>query len=165
MMTFKASSRNNLAICPRLLSTHDKITSGVTQVTPDFMPEKEPREPVEHHQTPNPEQEAPAYYRAARFPREEEAGRSYHAAQRLIRDPDVDLSAYRLQLNRIWHVAILGPTTPPEEIAKKVEEILSSGKPVTLQPDILEALLVRRKQALSPGTTWLERHYRPGKRL
>jgi len=84
------------------------------------MPE---REPVEHHdQSPNPEEETPAYGRADRFQGEKEARRSYFAAQRLIRDPDVDLSAYRFQLNKTWHVAVLGPALPPEEIAQKVEE-------------------------------------------
>ena len=127
------------------------------------MPEKEP--PRYREQGPSPEEETPPYWRAARFKGEKEAGRSYQACQRLIRHPDVDLSAYRFQLNRIWHVAVLGPDTPPEEIAKKVEELLSSGESTTLPPEILKILLARRKQALSPGTTWAESHWRPGTRL
>lgn len=111
------------------------------------MPE---RDREHHHQPQGPEEETPGYYRAARFPGEEEAGRSYHAAQRLIRDPDVELSAYRLQLNYVWHVAILGPPTPAEEIAKKVEEILGQGESVTLPPDILKALVVRRSKCSPP---------------
>lgn len=123
---------------------------------------KENQENIIINQTRN--KKPPGYYRAARFPGREEARRFYHPAQRLIHKTDVDLSTFRLQLDRVWHVAILGPTNPPEEIAKNVEDILSPGEPATLPPDLLKALLARRKQVLSPGTTWFERHYRPGRR-
>ena len=127
------------------------------------MPE---RKSSEHHDNPQrTEQETLAYYRVARFPGEEEAGRYYHATLRLFRDPDVDLSAYRLQLNQIWHVAVIGSTSPPADIAKKVEGILDQGELATLPPDILKVLLARREQVLSPGTNWFERHYRPGRRI
>lgn len=127
------------------------------------MPEREP--PKHHDESPNPEEETSGYWRAARFKGEKDAGRSYQACQHLIREPDVDLSAFRFQLNKVWHVAVLGPTPPPEEIAQEVEELLSPGEPTALPPDILNMLLARRKQALSPGAAWVERHYRPGKRL
>lgn len=127
------------------------------------MPEKEP--PRHREQGPSPEEETPPYWRAARFKGAKAARRSYRACERLIRGPDVDLSAFRFQLEQIYHVAVLGPTPPPEEIAKKVEELLAPGEPATLPAEILKMLMERRKQAMSPGTIWWEGHYRPGKRL
>jgi hypothetical protein len=59
---------------------------------------------------PNPEREAlPRYGRAARFPGEEAAGAAYFAAQEVIYGAreNLDLSAYRFELNRVSHVAAL----------------------------------------------------------
>lgn len=118
-----------------------------------------------HDQTRSTEEETPPYLRTARFTNEKDAYLSYQACQRLIRDPDVDLSAYRFQLDRVWHVAALGPAPPPEEIGSKIDEYLSRGEAVTLPPDIPTILLARRRQILSPGMTWFEGHYHPGGRL
>lgn len=111
----------------------------------------------------SPEREPVPYCRAARFAGEQPAGRAYIQAQEAIREPECDLSAYRLRINDAWHVAVLGQT-PPDELITKVEEILSSGEPVTLPPDVFRVLSNRRLEQMKHGS-WVERHHRPGKRL
>src|SRR4051794_38442322 len=49
------------------------------------------------------------YCQASRFASEADAGSTYFKAQDLLlHGPDNDLSAYPLQLNLVWHVAVLG---------------------------------------------------------
>ncbi|MBI4319709.1 MAG: hypothetical protein HY675_14570 [Chloroflexi bacterium] len=67
------------------------------------------------------------YYRAARFSGERPAGSAYFQAQALIFDtPDSDLSVYRLQLNYVWHVAVLGEQ-PHEVLQHQIDAILFTG--------------------------------------
>ncbi len=52
------------------------------------------------------------YHQVARFPGEKPAGRAYNRAQEAIFNAEGrDLSAYRFQLSRIWHVAAGGCPT------------------------------------------------------
>lgn len=101
------------------------------------------------------------YYRAARFAGERPASQAYFAAQRVIYEaPEpVDLSVFRLQLNRLWHVAALG-IVPPAPVLQAIEEILSTGEPATLHDEVLAALAERRQQATRQAP-WVERHLRP----
>jgi hypothetical protein len=104
------------------------------------------------------------YYRAARFASEADAGQTYFKAQDAIfRDPDNDLSAYRLQLNLVWHVAVLG-AQPPRRLDRQLRRILAAGDPTTLPAEVLELLLKRRAGAARPGS-WVEKHQWPGERL
>lgn len=105
----------------------------------------------------SPEREPVPYCRAARFAGEQPAGRAYIQAQEAIREPECDLSAYRLRINDAWHVAVLGDI-PPENLGKKLSDILSSDEPVTLPSQVLTALMARRSQLSKPGQ-WIERHY------
>ena len=100
------------------------------------------------------------YIQAACFPSERKAGRAYFRVQdALYRTPDCDLSAYRLLLNRISHVAVLG-APPPEELDRTIRRILSSGEPTTLPAEVIAALLKRRAEQIRFGP-WVERHVRP----
>ncbi len=118
-----------------------------------------PPEPVRR-----PEHEPVPYHRTARFAGEQLAGHAYAAAQRVIFEgPPNDLSAYRFQLNRIYHVAVLGQP-PPAELDQQLTAILASGEPTELPADVLQALSERRRQA-TRGGLWVERHHRPGERL
>ena len=100
-----------------------------------------------------PEQEPVPFHRAARFRGERPARRAYFQAQDLIfNTPECDLSAYRLLLEQLWHVAVLGE--PPQgDLEQKLQAILSRGEPVSLPPDILKLLTERRNQATkqAPG--------------
>ena len=125
-------------------------------------PEHGPTGPAE--QPRRHEQESVPYHRTARFADEPSAGLAYSAAQRAIfAGPPNDLSAYRFQLNSVYHVAVLGQP-PPADLDEQLREILASGEPATLPPEVLAALAERRRQMSRRGG-WSEGHYRPGRRL
>lgn len=111
---------------------------------------------------PSREHEPRPYYRAARFAGERPAGRAYAAVQDAIfRHPaDLDLSAYRFQLSRRYHVAVLGQP-PPEAVDQHLQALLAAGEPTELPAEVLKLLSERRAQAIKEGP-WTEGHYRPG---
>ena len=128
-----------------------------------------PEQPGTPHEGGRSEQQehghAPPYYRAARFRNERPAGKAYGKAQALIYKAreTIDLSCYRFHLNKVWHVTVLGDP-PPEELEKKLTQILATGEPATLPSEVLEQLARRRAEAQQLGP-WVEGHYRPGERL
>jgi hypothetical protein len=96
----------------------------------------------------------------ARFPTEASAGAAYLAAQAaLYTAPEADVSVFRLQLNRVWHVAALGEQ-PPANLADQLTAILAAGEPVSLPTAVLAELARRRAQAMRQAP-WVERHLRP----
>jgi len=104
------------------------------------------------------------YCQARRFASEADAGQVYFKAQDVIQhDPTNDLSTYRLQLDQIWHVAVLGEQ-PTRRLARQLRRILAAGDPTTLPTQILELLLRRRSRALRQGP-WTEKHQWPGEHL
>ena len=120
--------------------------------------------PEHRNSGPDKEQELlPAYAQAARYADEQEAGEAYDHAQEAIYGTHHELSAYRLQLEQIWHVAVVGDR-PPEDFDQLIQAILSTGEPTTLPPDILAFLHQRRLKARKLGL-WIEGHYRPGRRF
>ena len=123
------------------------------------------RNPGGSEEPPAHEPELTPYQRAARFAGERPAGRAYDQAQRVIYEAPqpTDLSVYRLQLNRLWHVAALG-LTPPAPVRQALDDILATGELAELPAEVWQALEERRAQASKRGP-WQEGHYRPGKRL
>ena len=128
-------------------------------------PERRPSNPPPGEGRPAPEGELPRYHQAARFADEGLAGIAYFAAQEAVaaHAGDVDLSAYRFQLNRVSHVIVLGDP-PPTALHDQLRRILSSGEPAQLPEGLLKLLNARRAEATEVGP-WVEGHYRPGKRL
>ena len=125
-------------------------------------PEHGPGGPPEQPQ--RPETEPVPYHRTARFAGEHPAGAAYGAAQRAIFDgPPNDLLPYRFQLNRSYHVAVLGQPLPVE-LNEQLRTILASGEPAQLPAEVLTALSERRRQMSRRGG-WTEGHYRPGRPL
>jgi hypothetical protein len=114
---------------------------------------------------PAPEQEPTPYRTAARFAGERPAGEAYFAVQQVLYEAPqpTDLSVYRLQLNRLWHVAALG-LVPPAPVLQAIEAILATGEPADLPPVVWDALAQRRAQSITQAS-WVERHHRPGERL
>lgn len=100
------------------------------------------------------------YLRVARFPGERPAGRAYFQIQDLLlRAPACDLSVYRLQLARTWHVAVLG--LPPHELLeRRINRVLAGGIPSVLPEDVLQELR-RRRQAATGISPWVEHHVTP----
>lgn len=113
---------------------------------------------------PRKEQEQLPFHKAARYPDEQSSEAPYDAAQQTIHDTPCDLSAYRLRLGRglEWHVAVLG-ALPPPELAQRIEDILSTGEPVTLSDEVLLYLIERRKEQSKQGP-WVEKHHFPRRR-
>lgn len=105
----------------------------------------------------NPEQARPAYLEVARFGDEQPAARAYQAAQTAIAETPCDLSTFRLQLDQVWHVAVLG-AVPSRKLDRQLRAILATGEPTSLPPEVVRALIARRAHAtrLAP---WVERHY------
>ncbi len=125
-------------------------------------PERGPDGPPE--QPRRPEHEPVPYHRTARFAGEGPAGVAYAAAQRAIfAGPANDLSAYRFQLNRVFHVAVLGER-PPADLDQQLAAILATGETAQLPRDVLQALSDRRARAIQQDP-WTEGHYRPGRPL
>jgi hypothetical protein len=113
---------------------------------------------------PNKEREQPPYYQAARFVGEKPAAKAYFEAQEIIfNDATSDLSAYRMMLNAVYHVAVLGEQPPPDT-DQTLTEILSQGELAELSSEVLAALNTRRLEMKEHGS-WVEGHYRPGRRL
>ena len=108
-------------------------------------------------------QGATPYCLAAKFSSERAAGRAYFQIQKLIDNPDADLSAYRLQLHGVWHVAVVGDA-PHKELAEELEKVMAAGEPVELPSDALDFPRQRRAEQIKHGP-WVERHYRPGRRF
>jgi hypothetical protein len=113
---------------------------------------------------PHNEREPTPYYQAAKFGNEQLAGVVYFQAQEAIyEDEQCDLSAYRLQIRHIWHVAVIGEQ-PAIETEQRIGAVLSFGELVTLPPEVLKFLNARRAQTIKEGS-WVERHHRPGKQF
>ncbi len=92
--------------------------------------------------------ELPPYHQSARFAGEQPAGTAYQQLQDAIfHDPHNDLSAYRLIVNQVWYVAVLG-LTPPDPLRQHIDQLLATGEPADLPPDILQALAERRRQSI-----------------
>ena len=114
-----------------------------------------PEQPQDKEQEPSP------YRRAASFSGEHTAGLAYDQVQEaMYNGPPNDLSAYRFQLNDIYHVAVLGEP-PPDELDKQLEAILDTGMSAQLPKEILDYLIQRRTEMSKHGS-WVEGHYRPG---
>ena len=126
--------------------------------SPEQQPGGQPEQPT------RPEQEVTPYSRAARFANERVAGQAYFAVQDAIFTAEAcDLSAYRLQLNRVSHVAVLGQP-PPEELDQTIAALLAAGETTALPAEVVKLLAQRRRQA-TRDSAWHEGHYRPGTRL
>ena len=87
----------------------------------------------------------------------------YFRIQKLIDTPDADLSAYRLQIQGVWHVAVVGDARG-KELAEELARWLSAGEPVDLPDEVLEVLHWRRAEQIKRGP-WVEGDYRLGRRF
>ncbi len=103
------------------------------------------------------------WYRAARYDTEPPSAHAYFQAQETIYQSEHDLSAYRLMLEQIYHVAVLGSAPAEAAIQQQIENILyAEGTPTQLPNEVLIYLFDRRAEQSKQGP-WMEGHYRPGK--
>lgn len=103
------------------------------------------------------------YCQAARFTGQRPAGLAYRQAQDAIFRAECELSAFRLQIHHLWHVAVVGQQ-PPAELHQRIRTILAAGELVPLATDIL-ALLFERRAQIIPHTDWMEGHYNQNNRI
>ena len=113
---------------------------------------------------PGPRTPGDPYIRAARFVGEQPAGRAYRALQQAIftAAPN-DLSVYRVQLDGVFHVVVVG-VHPAPALEQRLTAILAAGEATALPATVQHALLARRAQ-VALHHEWWEGHYRPGRRL
>ena len=115
-----------------------------------------PGEPSHREQ----EHEPVPYHRAARFADERRSARTYRSVQDALFAAACDLSAYRVLINRVPHVAVVGEP-PPADLDRRLDHLLAAGEPVALPDAVLTTLAARRAQAARLGP-WIEGHHRPG---
>ena len=116
-------------------------------------PERRPGGPGSPEgESPSPEAELPCYHQAARFAGEALAEATYFAAQDVVfaHAGDVDLSAYRFQLNRVDHVVILGEP-PPADLHEAERTVLIAGEPAVVPDDVLRMFNARRTASTRVG--------------
>ena len=69
-----------------------------------------------------------------------------------------DLSAYRIRIEGVWHVVVLGEK-PPDALHVRIEaELTNGGVLVSVREDVLRFLRNRREEASELGS-WVEGHY------
>lgn len=111
------------------------------------------------------EPETGTYEGAARFISEPPAWQAYQTTQRLIAASEADISVYRFQLDRLWHVAAVASTAPEPALQRRIDRALRRGVPVSLPAKVFGMLLARHREVMATGLPWLEGHYDPGQRL
>ncbi len=109
-------------------------------------------------QSGEPQEGSERWYQARRYANELASRRPYNEAQEAIyQQTETDLSAYRFQLDTVYHVAVLGGK-PVEAVEQIIMKILSTGEPVELEEPLLDALFERQRQ-LKKMAGWVEGHY------
>src|SRR5439155_25992687 len=115
---------------------------------------------TEREEEPASEDDPGSYLRVAGFASEQLAGAACSQAQRLIFESPCDLSVYRMQFRKSWHVAVLG-LQPPEDVDYRLETILAIGEAASLPDEVLQVLQERGARMRRRGP-WSEGHYRSG---
>jgi hypothetical protein len=101
--------------------------------------------------------------RAAHYDAEPPSERAYFQAQETIYTSENELSACRLLLEQIYHVAVLDGAPTEAALQEQIEHILyAEGTPTQLPDEVLIYLFDRRAEQSKTGP-WMEGHYRPGK--
>ncbi|MGH7488623.1 MAG: hypothetical protein ACREMY_23940 [bacterium] len=85
------------------------------------------------------------------------AGDGYRVCRDLVFDMDIDASAYRIQLNTVPHVVVIGEGELLPAVQEMFERACSVGTPAQLPQDIVTALFLRRTGTKIPGAFWERR--------
>ena len=89
-------------------------------------------------------QRAPQYCLAVLFRDGDRAERDYGHLRELLRDADCNLSVYRVLLDDVPHIIVLGER-PPAALCARLSQALAAGDPVDLPPAVVAALIARRE--------------------
>lgn len=94
---------------------------------------------------------------AYRYTDMEVAGEAYQRARDIVFSEDIDASAYRVQINGIPHVVVLGDGPPSPELRRRFETACEGGETVELPADVHAELVRRRLEGRIPGAFWERR--------
>lgn len=94
---------------------------------------------------------------AFRYADMDAAGEAFELCRDLVFGLDIDASAYRVKVNDVPHVVIVGDgeLLPPER--DMFERSCKRGSPTDLPQDVADALVERRKEGKIPGAFWERR--------
>lgn len=86
------------------------------------------------------------------------AGEAYELARDLVFGLDIDeASAYRIKLNNVPHVVVLGEGQLLEAVREMFEKACRHGQPVELPIETARLLFERRRTGKIPGVFWERR--------
>lgn len=94
---------------------------------------------------------------AFHYPDMATAGKAYEVCRDLVFGLDIDASAYRIQLNGIAHVVVIGEGPLLPAVRKIFERACTRGTAAELPEDIASVLFERRTAGKIPGAFWERR--------
>jgi len=92
-----------------------------------------------------------------RYPDMQSAGEPFTRARDIVFGEDIDASAYRVQINGVPHVVVLGEGTLAADLRRRFEIACTGGVAVDLPADVRAQLLTRRREGRIPGAFWERR--------
>jgi hypothetical protein len=104
-----------------------------------------------------PGSDRPAISIAFRFADFDEAGRAYERARDLIFGADLNASAYRVVLNGVAHVVVVGEDVPYPRLQQALPEICQKGELIDVPDEVVLALALRRAQFDGPDVKFERR--------
>lgn len=109
---------------------------------------------------PGPGSEVALFSIAYRFADFDAAGRAYEQSRDLIFAADLNASTYRVVLNGITHVVVIGEDVPFPTLQQALPEICEEGELADVPDEIVLTLALRRAQVSGPHVQF-ERRYDP----
>ena len=85
------------------------------------------------------------------------AGQAFELCRDLVFGLDIDASAYRVKVNDVPHVVIVGDGELLAFVREKFERSCKPGSATDLPVDVAYALTERRKEGKIPGAFWERR--------
>ncbi len=101
--------------------------------------------------------DAPIFSVTFRFADLDEAGRAYERARDLIFGADLNASAYRVVLNGVTHVVIVGEDVPYPRLQQALPEICEKGELADVPDEVVLMLAFRRAQFDGPDVKFERR--------
>jgi hypothetical protein len=105
----------------------------------------------------DPGSDAPIFSIAFRFADFDEAGRAYETARDLIFGADLNASAYRVVLNGVTHIVIVGEDVPYPRLQGALPEICEKGELADVPDEVVLTLALRRAQFDGPDVKFERR--------
>ncbi len=89
------------------------------------------------------------------------AGEAYELCRDLIFGLDIDASVYRIQVNTVPYVVVLGEGQLFTPVREMFERSCTRGQTAELSTDVIRALFDRRARGKIPGAFWERRSRQP----